>query len=76
MPEGTEDLVINVEAKRGDHTFKLPYHIKAANVAKFDREALMARVLEDVDNLVEQHNKKAAVKAKLEGLVGVEVKLD
>ena len=76
VPEGTEDLVINVEAKRGDHTYNLPYHIKAANVAKFDREALMARVYDDVDALVEQDNKKAAVKAKLEGLVGVTIKLD
>lgn len=76
VPEGTDDLVINVEAKRGDRKYNLPYHIKAANVAKFDREALMARVLEDVDALVEQDNKKAAVRAKLEGLVGVEVKLD
>lgn len=76
VPEGTDDLVINVEARRGDRSYKLPYHIRAANVAKFDREALMARVLEDVDALIEQDNKKAAVKAKLEGLVGVEVKLD
>lgn len=76
VPEGTDDLVINVEAKRGDHIYNLPYHIKAANVAKFDREALMARVYDDVDALVEQDNKKAAVKAKLEGLVGVTIKLD
>lgn len=76
MPEGTEDLVINVEAQRGDHTYKLPYHIKAANVAKFDRDALMARVFEDVDALVEQDNKKAAVVSRLEGLVGKTIKLD
>lgn len=76
MPEGTEDLVINVVAKRGGRTFKLPYHIKAANVAKIERDWLTARVMEDVDLLVEQEDKKAAIKAKLEGLVGREIKLD
>ena len=76
VPEGTADLVINVVAKRGDRTFKLPYHIKAANVAKIERDWLTARVMEDVDLLVEQEDKKAAIKAKLEGLVGREIKLD
>lgn len=76
VPEGTDDLVINVEAKRGGRTFKLPYHIKADNVGKIERDWLMARVLDDVDLLVEQENKRAAIKAKLEGLVGHEIKLD
>jgi len=76
VPEGSGDVVINVEAKRGDRTYRLPYHIKEANVGKVERDWLMARVLEDVDALVEQDDKKAAVMAKLEGLVGHEIKLD
>lgn len=76
VPEGTDDVVINVEATRGNRTYKLPYHIKAANVGSIQREWLTARVLEDVDALVEQDEKKAAVMAKLEGLVGHKITLD
>lgn len=76
VPEGSGDVVINVEAKRGDRTYRLPYHIKEANVGSIQREWLMAKVLEDVDALVEQDNKKAAVLSHLEGLVGHEIKLD
>lgn len=76
VPEGSGDVVINVEAKRGDKTYNLPYHIKEANVGSIQREWLTARVLEDVDALVEQDNKKAAVMAKLEGLVGHKITLD
>lgn len=76
MPEGSEDVVINVTATRGDRTYNLPYHIKAANVASVNREYLTARVMQDVDALVEQDNKRAAVLSKLEGIVGKEITLD
>lgn len=76
VPEGSEDVVINVVATRGDRTYKLPYHIKAANVASVSREFLTAKVMEDVDALVEQDKKREAVLAKLEGIVGHEITLD
>lgn len=76
VPEGSDDVVINVVAKRGKNTYNLPYHIRAANVGKIERDWLTARVLEDVDALEEEAAKKAAVMAKLEGLVGHEIKLD
>lgn len=76
VPEGSDDVVINVEAKRGKNTYRLPYHIRAANVGKIERDWLTAKVLEDVDALEEEADKKAAVMAKLEGLVGHEIKLD
>ena len=76
VPEGSGDVVINVEATRGDRTYRLPYHIREANIGSVQREWLMAKVLEDVDALVEQDNKKAAVMTNLEGLVGKTIKLD
>lgn len=74
--EETGDLVINVLATRGKREYKLPYHIKAANVPGINRDYLMAKVLEDVDALVEQENKRKAITDSLQGLVGNAVQLD
>lgn len=76
VPEGTQDVVISVLATRGDRKYTLPYHIKAANVGSISRDYLAARVMEDVDALVEQDKKREAVLAKLEGIVGREIPLD
>lgn len=76
VPEGSEDVVINVTATRGDRSYNLPYHIKAANISSISREFLTTKVMEDVDALVEHDKKREAVMANLEGLVGREIKLD
>lgn len=76
IQDDSGDLVINVLATRGKREYKLPYHIKAANIAQVNRDYLMARVLTDVDTLIEQENKKAVIMGKLDALVGHEVQLD
>ena len=76
VPEGSKDVVINVVATRGDRSYNLPYHIKAHNVASIQREWLHAKVMEDVDALVEQDTQREAVLAKLEGIVGKKITLD
>lgn len=72
----TGDLVVAVKATRGNKSWNFPYHIKKANIGSVTVEYLQARVMEDVDAMVEQESKEGQIVRKLQAWQGKEIALD
>lgn len=69
-------LVINVVAKRGRRTYKLPYHIAPAKIHEVDLEMLKIKVKQDIDARESEINQRKAVVNKLGLQIGQRIPID